>query len=109
MSVGVPAKDGEDRKTEQGIQAIVRGTLHIENGRGWFVSVKSAEHAGNPMRVWLRAAEDKVLVRKLQELDGQEVTARGKLMQMPADVHANVPPLEMYLRYDFEIERAKAK
>ena len=40
-------------------------------------------------------AEDKALVRKLQGLDGKEVTAKGKLEQMPEDVGASVPPLGM--------------
>ena len=30
-------------KREQGIQAEVRGTLHFENGRGYFISVKPAD------------------------------------------------------------------
>ncbi len=99
-------KPQADRK-EQGIQAEVRGTLHFESGRGYFISVKPADNAGRQMRVWLRAAEDKVLVRKLQGLEGKEVTAKGKLEQMPEDVGASVPPLGIYLCLGFEIEPTK--
>jgi hypothetical protein len=96
-------------KREQGIQAEVRGTLHFESGRGYFISVKPADKTEQEMRVWLRAAEDKVLVRKLQGLDGKEVTAKGKLAQMPENVGASVPPLGIYLRHGFNIEDAGAK
>jgi uncharacterized membrane protein affecting hemolysin expression len=71
--------------------------------------VKPADKAGREMRVWLRAAEDKVLVRKLEGLDGKEVTAKGKLEQMPEDVRASVPPLGIYLRLGFEIEPTGGK
>jgi hypothetical protein len=101
-------KAREDKK-QQGIQAEVRGTLHFESGHGYFITVKPADMAGREMRVWLRAAEDKVLVRKLQDLDGKEVTARGKLEQMPEEVRSSVPPLSVYLRFGFEIEPTEGK
>jgi hypothetical protein len=96
-------------KKEQGIKAEVRGTLRFESGRGYFIAVKPADKAEQEMRVWLRAAEDKVLVRQLEGLSGKEVTAKGKLAQMPATVRASVPPLGLYLRHGFAIERAGAK
>jgi hypothetical protein len=99
----------QEEKNEQGIQAEVRGTLHFESGRGWFIAVKPAEKAWREMRVWLRVTEDKVTVRKLEGLNGKEVTARGKLEQMPKGVGASVPPLGMYLRHGFEIEPAGGK
>jgi hypothetical protein len=98
-------KPQEDKKG-QGVQAEVRGTLHFEHGRGYFLSVKSADKAGYQMRVWLSVTEDKVTGRKLDELMGKEVTAKGKLEQMPEDVHGAVPPLGMYLRLHFEFEAA---
>jgi hypothetical protein len=61
------------------------------------------------MRVWLRATESKLLVRKLQGLDGKEVIAKEKLEKMTGDVRAIVPPLGIYLRHGFEIEHAGAK
>jgi hypothetical protein len=96
-------------KRAQGIQAEVRGTLQFENGHGYFVTVKPADRAELEMRVWLRAAEDKALVRKMQELTGKEVIAKGKLAQMPENVGASVPPLGMYLRHGFTIEGTGAK
>ena len=99
----------QEAKNEQGIRAEVKGTLHFESGRGYFVSVKPADKAGRETRVWLRAAEDKDLVRKLQGLDGREVIARGDLAQIPQDIGASVPPLGIYLRHGFSIERAGAK
>jgi len=99
----------QEAKNEQGIRAEVKGTLHFESGRGYFISVKPADKAGRETRVWLRAAEDKDLVRKLQGLDGREVIARGDLAQIPQDIGASVPPLGIYLRHGFSIERAGAK
>ena len=96
-------------RTEQGIRAEVRGTLRFENGRGYFIAVKPADKAKEEMRVWLRAAEDKVLVRQLQGLSGKEVIAKGELVQMPANVRASVPPLGVYLRHGFAIEQAGKK
>ena len=102
-----PKPQGEKRA--QGIQAEVRGTLHFENGHGYFVTVKPADKADQEMRVWLRAAEDKALVRKMQELSGKEVVAKGELAQVPATVHSAEPPLGMYLRHGFTIEGAGTK
>jgi len=96
-------------RTEQGIRAEVRGTLRFENGRGYFIAVKPAGKVKEEMRVWLRAAEDKVLVRQLQGLSGKEVIAKGELAQMPANVRASVPPLGVYLRHGFAIEQAGKK
>jgi hypothetical protein len=101
-------KPQEDKKG-QGIQAEVRGTLHFESGRGYFISVKPADKVGREMRVWLSVTEDKVTGRKLQGLAGKEVTAKGKLEQMLEDVGASVPPLGIYLRLGFEIEPAGGK
>jgi hypothetical protein len=101
--------DDQNPKKEQGIQAEVRGILHFENGRGYFIAVKTAGKTQPEMRVWLRAPEDKALVRQLQGLSGKEVIANGKLMQMPANVRASIPPLGIYLRYGFTIENAGAK
>jgi hypothetical protein len=57
----------------------------------------------------LRVAEDKVLVRKLEGLDGKGVAAKGKLAQLPQDVRASVPPLGLYLANGFTIEAAESK
>jgi hypothetical protein len=97
----------QEARKVQGIQAVVRGTLHFESG--YFLSVPSVDKAGHETRVWLRTGEDKALVRELQGLDGKEVIARGDLAQMPRDVGSSVPPLGMYLQHGFKIERAGAK
>jgi len=99
----------QEAKNEQGIRAVVRGTLHFESGRGYFITVKTTDKAERKTQVWLRAAEDKDLVRKMQGLNGKEVIARGNLAQMPKDVGANVPPLGIYLQHGFSIEGAGAK
>jgi hypothetical protein len=99
----------QEDKTQQGIQATVRGKLQFGNGRGWHIAVKSADHAGRETRVWLSLTEDKVTVRKLEGLNGKEVIARGRLEQMPADVGARVPPQGIYLCLRFEIEAAGGK
>ncbi len=92
-------------KQEQGIKAEVRGTLHFEMGRGYFISVKSSDKfAERENRVWLSVTESKVLVRKLEGLTGKEVMAKGNLGQMPENARAGVPPLGIYLRLGFEIK-----
>ena len=102
-----PKPQGDKRA--QGIEARVRGTLQFENGHGYFITVKSADKPDQEMRVWLRAAEDKALVRQMQELSGKVVIAKGELAQMPATAQSTVPPLGMYLRHGFTIESAGAK
>jgi hypothetical protein len=87
----------------------VRGTLHFESGRGYFLSVRPVDKARRETRVWLRAAEDKALVRELEGLKGTEVIATGDLAQMPRDVGASVPPMGMYLQHGFRIERVGSK
>jgi hypothetical protein len=52
--------------------------------------VKPTDESRREMRVGLRATESKLLVRKLQGLDGKEVVAKGKLEQMPGNVRASV-------------------
>jgi len=69
-----PQKEGQD----EGIQAEVRGALHFESGRGYYIAVKGEKE----MRVWLWISEHKVLVRNLQGLDGKKVIAKGKLQQL---------------------------
>jgi len=85
------------------IKALVTGTLQFENGRGYFISVKSTKHSGWNNRVWLAVSEDKIMVRQLQGLEGKSITVKGELEQMPANVQAAVPVHGMYLR-TFEIE-----
>lgn len=95
---------------EQGIKAEVRGTLHIDTGRGYFISVKFRDQAKRESRVWLQVSENKILVEQLAGLTGKEVLAKGNLEQMPENVvGASVPPLGIYLRLNFEIEHAGAK
>lgn len=104
----------EGRTSEPDRSALVtehqsrgRGTLHFESGHGYFISVKSDVEAEKESRVWLWISEDKETVRILAGLDGKEVIAKGKLAQLPEGIHANVPPLGMYMKR-FEIERAGA-
>jgi hypothetical protein len=104
---GDEQKPQEDGK-EQSIKAEVRGTLRFESGRGYFIAVKSANKNEQEMRVWLWISEDKVLVRKLQGLDGKEVIAKGKLAQLPEGRQTSVPPLGMYMSR-FEIEGGGAR
>jgi hypothetical protein len=93
---------------DDGIKAEVRGTLRFESGRGYFIAVKAANKTEQEMRVWLWISEDKVLVRKLQGLDGKQVLATGKLAQMPEGRGTSVPPLGMYMSR-FEIKEASAR
>jgi len=106
----LPSKAVESSKRENQaenskgvIKALVTGTLQFENGRGYFISVKSKKHSGWNNRVWLAVSEDKIMVRQLQGLEGKSTTVKGELEQMPANVQAAVPPHGMYLR-TFEIE-----
>jgi hypothetical protein len=95
-------------KNEQGIKAEVRGTLHFESGRGYFVAIRPADTKGQEMRVWLWISEDKALVRKLQGLDGKDVIVKGELAQQPTGRQSSVPPMGMYMSR-FEIEAADAR
>jgi RNA polymerase sigma factor (sigma-70 family) len=106
---GSTSRQSQADKKEGGIKAEVRGTLRFEDGRGYFISAKSSDKiAEDEIRVWLRIAENKILVRKLEGLEGKAVTAKGHLEQIPEDVRASVPPLGIYL-LDFEIKRAGPK
>jgi hypothetical protein len=93
---------------EDGIKAEVRGTLRFESGRGYFIAVKPANKTKQEMRVWLWISEDKVLVRKLEGLDGKEVLAKGKLAQLPEGHQTSVPPLGLYMSR-FEIKPASTR
>jgi hypothetical protein len=95
-------------KNKDSIKAEVRGILRFEEGRGYFISVKSAEKPERENRVWLWISEDKVTVRQLASLRGKKVLAEGDLEQLPEAVHANVPPNGMYLG-KFEIKGVEAK
>lgn len=101
---------GKEGKNVQGIQAEVRGTLHLERGHPYYILVKSADITEPEMRVWLMRSEDKnkELDRHLERLNGKEVVAKGRLAQIPATSHARVPPLGMYLSW-FEIKGADAR
>ena len=94
--------------TVDGIKAEVRGTLRFESGRGYFILVKPANETEQAMRVWLWISEDKVLVRKLEGLDGKEVIAKVKLTQLPEAVKTSIPPLGLYMSH-FEIEAVGAR
>jgi uncharacterized protein YpmB len=95
-SVGAAEKPDKAAK-EQYIKAEVRGTLHFESGRGYYIAVKPTDKADQEMRIWLWISEDKVLVRQLRELDGKQVIAKGELGQLPEGHKASVPPLGMYM------------
>jgi hypothetical protein len=90
------------------IKAEVIGTLHFQQGRGYFISVKSSRNHGWENRVWLWISEEKLLIRQLEGLIEKKVIAKGELEQMPQNVQASVPPQGMYLR-KVEIEEAQAK
>ncbi len=101
-----PAPQSDTKK--DGIKAEVRGTLRFESGRGYFIAVRPANKTEQEMRVWLWISEDKVLVRKLQGLEGKEVLTTGKLAQLPEGHQASVPPLGLYMSR-FEIKEASAR
>jgi hypothetical protein len=89
------------------IKAEVCGTLHFQEGQGYFISVKSRDHPGWENRVWLLISENKVILRQLERLKGRKVMAQGELEQMPENVHASVPPQGIYLNHMEQIVEAK--
>jgi hypothetical protein len=99
----------DNKAASDGITAEVRGTLRFEEGRGYFIEMKPVEPGGQAKRVWLRVSEDKVLVRRLEELKGKRVAAKGPLGQMPEDAKGAVPPHGLYLAAPFEVEPAKER
>lgn len=97
-----PAQDLGD---PQFIRAEVRGTLNFRDGHGYFVEVSSSNFLNEKTEVWLRVAEDKVLVRRLQSVLRKTVIVRGRLEQFPSNVTSGVPPGGIYM-LDFEINLA---
>lgn len=98
-----PQADNDD-----GIKAEVRGTLRFESGCGYFIAVNPLSDREYETQVWLWISEDKVLVRKLQRLNGKSVIAKGKLAQLSKGHRTSVPPLGMYVSR-FEIKEADAR
>jgi hypothetical protein len=94
LSASASVAPGENGEV---IKAELQGVLHFQEGRGYFIAVKSKVNAGEENRVWLWISENKVLVRQLSELLEKRVIARGELEQMPDKVGASVPPHGMYL------------
>jgi hypothetical protein len=101
-------REGQADENVSVIKAEVIGTLYFQEGRGYYISVKSDESSARENRVWLWISENKVLVRKLEGLTRKKVIAKGELEQMPWDVQASVPPHAMYLK-NLEVESIKAK
>lgn len=92
------SREGRADKNESVIEAVVTGTLHFEEGRGYFISVTSNENSGWENRVWLLISEDKLLGRRFEGLMEKKVIAKGELEQLPDNVQAMVPPHGMYLK-----------
>lgn len=92
----------------QFIKTEIKGVLHFQNGRGYFISVASSEFPKKENQVWLRVGENKKFVRELEGLLNKTVIAKGELEQLPESVTASVPPRAMYI-YDFQIEEIKTK
>jgi hypothetical protein len=87
------------------IKAEVRGILHFQEGKGYFITAKSGDDLRAENIVWLWITENKILVKHLNGLVNLTVTAKGHLEQMPKNVRGSVPPDGMYLK-KFEIEAA---
>jgi len=108
MAMPSNSREGQADESTGIIKAEVIGTLHFQEGQGYFISVRSSEHPGWENRVWLWITEDKILVRHLAGLVEKKVIAKGELEQMPENVRAIVPPQGMYLK-SVEVEGAVAK
>jgi hypothetical protein len=101
------ARGGKVDKDAGVIKVEVHGTLHFQEGQGYFISVKSRKHPGWENRVWLLLSENKVILRQLEGLKGRKVVAQGELEQMPDNVRASFPTQGMYLNLMEQIVEAK--
>jgi hypothetical protein len=74
----------------------VRGKLQFD--KGYQVST------GGAGQIWLKTAEDKELLKKLQTLTGKNVIAKGQLRKVPKNVTTSMPRGASYLKDGFTIE-----
>lgn len=100
--------NGQTLDDTQFIKTEIKGILHFQAGRGYFISVKSGRFPKTENQVWLRVSENKKFLRELEGLLNKTVIVKGELEQLPENVTASVPPLGMYID-DFQIEEAKNK
>jgi hypothetical protein len=81
------------------IQAEVKGTF-VCKGIGHPTYVSVLHQAGEETRVWFWESEGrwKALRDVLPKLDGQEVTVRGQIRQLPDKHHTSIPDQALYFR-----------
>jgi len=89
------------------VKVEVRGTLNFRDGKGYFVEVPSTAFPKESIEIWLDVSEDKLLVRRLQQMMGKTVVVRGQLDELPSNVTTPVPRRRIYIRR-FEIELAQS-
>jgi hypothetical protein len=82
------------------IKAEITGVLGWRETGGYYVRVRPKDEPKREIRISLTLTEDKILLRRLEELKGQEVVAKGELLQN-ADLGLYMGP--------FEIEAVKHK
>lgn len=88
------------------ISAEVEGTLlWSDEGMGYYIRIRPDDAPKRETRVWLWYSENKVLVRTMEELQGKQVVATGKLRQASVKGEGRLPHDAMYLG-DFEIKEA---
>jgi hypothetical protein len=85
------------------IQVEVKGTLVCKGIGKAYVSVRHND--GEETRVWFWESEGrwKLLRDSLPKLDGQEVTVRGQIRQLPEKSSTSIPQNALYFS-SFEIE-----
>jgi len=89
------------------VKVEVRGTLNFRDGKGYFVEAPSTAFPKESIEIWLDVSEDKLLVRRLQQMMGKNVVVRGQLDELPSNVTTPVPRRRIYIRR-FEIELAQS-
>jgi hypothetical protein len=85
------------------IQVEVKGTLVCKGIGTAYISVRHED--GEETRVWFWESEGrwKALRDSLPRLDGQEVTVRGQVRQLPEKSRTSIPDKALYFN-SFEIE-----
>ena len=101
------ARASDDRakapKQTGSIQVEVKGLLVCKEIGKAYVSVRHKD--GEETRVWFWESEGswKALQNSLPKLDGQEITVRGQIRQLPEKSRTSIPNQALYFS-SFEIE-----
>jgi hypothetical protein len=85
------------------IKVEVKGTMVCKGIGKAYISVRDKDNEETQVWFWESEGRWKVLRDELPKLDGQEVTVRGQIRQLPANSSTSIPANSLYFTA-FEIE-----